>query len=40
MDGSDITAVLDNRISLTDLLYKKRRRASETGDIFVTYDKL
>ncbi len=40
MDGSDLVAILDGRVSLPDLLYKKRRKASETGNIFVTYNKL
>ncbi len=40
MDGSDLIALLDGRVSLPDLLYKKRRKANETGNIFVTYDKL
>lgn len=40
MDGSDIISILDGRISLTDLLYKKRRRANETGEIYVPYYKL
>jgi hypothetical protein len=40
MDGSDIMAVLEERISFPDLLYKKRRRASETGNIYVRFDQL
>jgi hypothetical protein len=40
MDGMDLIAILDGRISLPDLLYKKRRRANETGNIYVTFDKL
>ncbi|KAB2916987.1 MAG: hypothetical protein F9K23_07240 [Bacteroidetes bacterium] len=40
MDGLDIVAILDNRIKLTDLLYKKRRKASETGKIYVKYQDL
>ncbi len=35
MDGSDSMSVLDNRIDLPDLLYRKRRYASETGKIFL-----
>jgi len=35
MDGSDLMAVLDERIDLTDLLYRKRRHASETGNIYL-----
>lgn len=37
MDGFDVTAVLDGRISLTDLLFKKRRKAIETGKIYLNY---
>lgn len=40
MDGLDLIAILDGRISLPDLLYKKRRRANETGNIYVTFNKL
>ncbi|MFH1119505.1 MAG: hypothetical protein V1775_06745 [Bacteroidota bacterium] len=40
MDGSDLIAILDGRISLPDLLYKKRRKANETGNIFVPFNKL
>ena len=35
MDGADIMAVLEDRIELTELLYRKRRHASETGNIFI-----
>lgn len=35
MDGADINAVIENRVSLPDLLYKKRRKANETGKIYV-----
>ena len=40
MDGIDIIAILDNRVSLPDLLYKKRRTANQTGKIYVPFDKL
>ena len=40
MDGLDLIAILDGRVSLPDLLYKKRRRANETGNIYITFDKL
>jgi hypothetical protein len=40
MDYVDILAVLDSRISLTDLLFKKRRKASETGIIYSNYNTL
>jgi hypothetical protein len=35
MDGNDIMAVLDERIDLTELMYRKRRHASETGNIYL-----
>jgi hypothetical protein len=40
MDYVDILAVLESRISLTDLLFKKRRKASETGIIYSNYNTL
>ncbi|MET0945050.1 MAG: hypothetical protein ABWY22_06560 [Flavobacterium sp.] len=40
MDGIDLLAVLDNRITLPDLLFKKRRKASETGKIYVNFHSL
>lgn len=40
MDGVDLLAVLDNRISLNDLLFKKRRKASETGNIYMNFNEL
>lgn len=40
MDSTDLVAVLDGRVTLTDLLYKKRRRAAETGNIYVNYSSL
>ncbi len=40
MDGIDIIAILDGRVTLPDLLYKKRRTANETGKIYVPFDKL
>jgi len=40
MDGYDITTVLDGRISLTDLLFMKRRRAIETGKIYLNVHQL
>ena len=36
MDGNDIMAVLEERIDLTDLMYRKRRYAAETGRIFLS----
>jgi hypothetical protein len=35
MDGSDIMAVLEGRIDLVQLLYRKRRHASHTGNIYL-----
>ncbi|HPS63081.1 MAG TPA: hypothetical protein PLK82_08465 [Bacteroidales bacterium] len=35
MDGFDIVSILEGRISLTDLLFKKRRKAIETGKIYL-----
>jgi len=40
MDGIDIIAILDGRVTLPDLLYKKRRTANESGKIYVPFDKL
>ncbi len=37
MDGEDLVAVLENRIDLKDLLFRKRRHASDTGDIFLRF---
>lgn len=35
MDGSDLTAVLEARIDLTQLLLRKRRHAAQTGNIYL-----
>ncbi len=40
MDGVDLNAVLENRITLPDLLYRKRRKANESGKIYVNYYEL
>jgi hypothetical protein len=40
MDGVDLIAVLDGRVTLPDLLYKKRRKATETGRIYINYSEL
>lgn len=37
MDGADLMAVLENRIDLKDMLFRKRRHASDTGDIFFKF---
>lgn len=34
MDGSDLMQILEGRIKLNDMLYIKRRHASQTGEIF------
>ena len=35
MDGSDLMAVLEERIDLIELLYRKKRFASQTGNIYL-----
>lgn len=40
MDGLDLISILDGRVSLTDLLYKKRRKATETGRIYIPFNEL
>jgi hypothetical protein len=40
MDGMDLISILDGRVSLTDLLYKKRRKANETGRIYIPFNEL
>ncbi len=40
MDGIDIIYILDGRISLTDLLFKKRRKAIESGKIYLNINEL
>lgn len=40
MDGIDLVTILDGRISLVDLLFKKRRKAIETGNIYLNIDHL
>jgi hypothetical protein len=34
MDGMDLMNVLEGRVRLTDMIYLKRRHASQTGEIF------
>ncbi len=36
MDGSDLNAVLDDRIGLPELLTRKRQRAAHTGEIMIS----
>ncbi|MBI2284774.1 MAG: hypothetical protein HYU71_13760 [Bacteroidetes bacterium] len=40
MDGFDLTTVLEGRVSLTDLLFRKRRKAIETGNIYLNFHQL
>jgi hypothetical protein len=40
MDGMDLIAILDARVSLPDLLYKKRRKGTETGRIYIPFNEL
>lgn len=40
MDGFDIIAILEGLVSFTDLLFRKRRKAIETGKIYVKFDQL
>ncbi|MDE5595651.1 MAG: restriction endonuclease [Muribaculaceae bacterium] len=37
MDCDDLLAVLDERITICDLLLRKRREAAQTGNIYFTY---
>ena len=36
MDGADLSAVIEDRIALPDLLHRKRQYAAQTGDVFVS----
>ncbi|WP_343744342.1 hypothetical protein [Chitinophaga sp.] len=40
MDGFDIVSILEGRISLPDLLFRKRRKAIETGEIYLNIHSL
>jgi hypothetical protein len=40
MDGSDLMAVLEARIDLIQLLLRKRRHASQTGNIYLRIHEL
>jgi Restriction endonuclease len=35
MDGGDLYAILERRITLPEVLHRKRRHASQTGDIYI-----
>jgi hypothetical protein len=36
MDGADLSAVVEGRISMPDLLRRKRQHAARTGEIFLS----
>ncbi len=40
MDGSDLMAVLEGRIDLNQLLLRKRRHASQTGNIYLRFHEI
>jgi hypothetical protein len=40
MDGMDIASILEGRITLPDLLFRKRRKAIETGNIYMNINDL
>ena len=40
MDGSDLMAVLEGRIDLVQLLLRKRREASQSGNIYLRIDEV
>ena len=40
MHGADLNAILDDRITLHEMLYRKRRHASQTGNIYLPVDKI
>jgi len=40
MDGADLNAILDDRITLHEMLYRKRRHASQTGNIYLPVDRI
>ena len=40
MDGSDLMAVLEGRIDLIQLLLRKRREASQTGNIYLLFSEI
>jgi hypothetical protein len=39
-NGADLNAILDDRINLHEMLYRKRRHVSQTGNIYLTVDKI
>lgn len=36
MDGSDLSAVMEGRIELPELLTRKKQHAARTGEIFIS----
>jgi restriction endonuclease Mrr len=40
MDGADLNAILDDRINLHEMLYRKRRHASQTGNIYLSVERI
>lgn len=40
MDGADLNAIFDDRITLHEMLYRKRRHASQTGNIYLPVDRI
>jgi len=40
MDGADLNAILEGRIDLPHLLFRKRRHAAETGQIYLSINKI
>jgi len=36
MDGGDLTAVLEDRIGLPELLGRKRQHAAHSGEVFIS----
>jgi len=40
MDGSDLMAVLEGRIDFVQLLLRKRREASQTGNIYIKINEI
>ena len=36
MDGSDLSAILEDRVGLPELLTRKRQHASRTGEVFIS----
>lgn len=39
-DGVDMISVLEGKVSLQDLIYRKKKKADETGNIYLNYYQL